>query len=87
MITEKERNLLKILLQGHYAEDVLNILTEKNIFNRNGKRHNVRYIRMVFQGIRKNADIEAAILYLASIRKKEIQYQKLQKVKILKKIL
>lgn len=87
MITEEERNQLKRIFQGHYTEDVSKILNKRNILNRNGLAHNAKYIRMVFQGIRKNSDIEDAILHLASIRKKEMQYQQLQKTAIFKKTL
>ena len=83
MITESEQKQLKTLFQGRYTESVLKILSRKNIYNRNGQPHNAKYIRMVFQGVRKNADIESAIWELATIRKKELEYQELQKTKIL----
>ena len=83
MITGSEQKKLKALFQGRYTEGVLKILSNKNICNRNGEPHNAKYIRMVFQGIRKNADIESAIWELATIRKKELEYQKLQKTKVL----
>lgn len=85
MITEIERKELRQLFQGYYAEDVLEILEEKKITNRNGKPHNIQYIRLVFQGVRKNQDIETAIWQLASKRKKELEQQKLQKQQILKR--
>ena len=85
MITETERKELRQLFQGYYAEGVLEILQEKKITNRNGKPHNIQYIRMVFQGVRKNPDIEAAIWQLASNRTQEIKQQKLQKQQILKR--
>lgn len=75
MITELERKQLKELFEGRYAEDVLKILSQKMILNRNGEPHNAQYVRMVFQGIRNNSDIEAAIWQLA-IEKK--QYNELQ---------
>ena len=85
MITEIERKELRHLFQGYYADDVFEILKEKKITNRNGKPHSIPYIRMVFQGVRNNLDIEAAIWQLASERKKEIELQQLQKQQILKK--
>ena len=85
MITEIERKELRQLFQGYYADDVLAILKEKKITNRNGKSHNLQYIRMVFQGVRNNPDIEAAIWQLASERKQEIEQQKLHKQQILKR--
>jgi len=85
MITEIERKELRQLFQGYYADDVLAILKEKKITNRNGNSHSIPYIRMVFQGVRNNADIEAAIWQLASERTQEIEEQKLRKERILKK--
>ena len=85
MITEIERKELRQLFQGYYADDVLAILKEKKITNRNGNLHSLPYIRMVFQGVRNNADIEAAIWELASERTQEIEAQKLRKQQILKK--
>ncbi len=85
MITEIERKELREIFQGHYAEDVLNILKEKKITNRNGKSYNIQYIRMIFQGVRKNLDIEAAIWQLARERKEEIDQRNLAKDKILKR--
>ena len=85
MITEIERKELRELFQGYYTDDILEILKEKKVTNRNGKSHSIPYIRMVFQGVRNNADIEAAIWQLASTRKQEIEQQKLQKQLILKR--
>ncbi len=85
MITEIERKELRQLFQGYYADDVLAILKEKKITNRNGNSHSIPYIRMVFQGVRNNADIEAAIWQLAGERTQEIEEQKLRKERILKK--
>jgi len=85
MITEIERKELRQLFQGFYAEDVLEILQEKKIVNRNGKPHNIQYIRMVFQGVRKNQDIEDAIWQLASERKNEIELQQMRKQQIFKR--
>ena len=58
MITEEEQKLLRQLFGGHYSRDVLKILHHQKIVNRNGEPHNPQYVRMVFQGIRKNIDIE-----------------------------
>ncbi len=84
MITELEQKELKLLFQGRYTEDVLKILSERKISNRNGEPHNAKYIRMVFQGIRKNADIESAIWHLAAQRKRNLEYQQKRKQNILK---
>lgn len=85
MITEIERKELRSLFQGYYAEDVQKILSEKKITNRNGKSHSLQYIRMVFQGVRKNSDIEAAIWQLAGERKVILEQQQKQKQQVLKK--
>ena len=85
MITEIERKELRELFQGYYASDILKILKNKKITNRKGKPHTIQYIRMVFQGVRNNSDIEAAIWQLAGKRKQEIERQKLQKQQILKR--
>ncbi|MFD2568728.1 hypothetical protein [Pseudotenacibaculum haliotis] len=85
MITETERKKLRLLFQGYYAEDVLDILEEKKITNRNGKPHNLQYIRLVFQGVRNNSDIEVAIWQLAKNRTDEIEKRELEKQQILKK--
>ncbi|NVK52416.1 MAG: hypothetical protein HWD85_05735 [Flavobacteriaceae bacterium] len=82
MITETEQKQLKLLFNGHYTEDVLKILNDKNIRNRNGKPHSAPYIRMVFQGIRNNSDIEAAIWQLAEKKKQALAWKKLQKSKV-----
>ena len=86
MITEIERKELRELFKGYYADDVLEILKEKKMTNRSGKSHCILYIRMVFQGVRNNQDIEDAIWQLASERKQEIEAKKLQKQLILKRI-
>jgi hypothetical protein len=82
MITELEQKKLRTLFRGHYADDVLKILNNQHILNRNGEPHNTQYVRMVFQGIRNNTDIESAIWQLASNRVQEQALQKLQKQKI-----
>ncbi|PQJ80596.1 hypothetical protein [Polaribacter porphyrae] len=85
MITELEKKELKSIFQGHYTEDVLKVLNNKSILNRNGEPHNAQYIRMVFQGVRQNSDIEAAIWQVAINKKQELELQKLQKQKVLTK--
>ncbi len=76
MITEQEYQSLKQVLGGRYTRDVLAILSRKNITNQNGEPHNPKYIRMVFQGIRENLDIEQALLELAEEKTTLLQYQK-----------
>ncbi|QTE23913.1 hypothetical protein [Polaribacter cellanae] len=86
MITDLEQKQLRDLFKGHYTNDILKILNAKKIKNRNGNPHNAQYVRMVFQGIRNNADVEDAIWKFASIKKKQFEFQKLEKQKILKNL-
>ena len=79
MITELEQKKLRTLFRGHYTEDVLKILNTRHVLNRNGEPHNSQYIRTVFQGIRNNTDVEAAIFQLATIRKQGLKSQESQK--------
>lgn len=79
MITEEEQKLLRELFGGHYSRDVLKILHHQKIVNRNGEPHNPQYVRMVFQGIRKNADIEKAIWQLADKRKYGLEWHEIRK--------
>ena len=82
MITELEQKQLKTLFRGHYTEDVLKILNSQQIRNRNGHPHNAQYVRMVFQGIRQNADIEGVIWQLAMKRKQELEWKQKQKIEL-----
>jgi len=86
MITEEEQKLLKALFKGRYTQSVLKILNDRGVLNRNGDPHNAQYVRMVFQMIRKNSDIEAAIWKLAAIRKQTINSQEILKRQILNNI-
>jgi hypothetical protein len=80
MITSIEKKQLKKIIGTQYTDDVLEILNQKTIRNRNGHPHNAQYILQVFNGIRSNSDIEAAIWELASIRKAEAkEMEKLKK--------
>ena len=71
MISKNEQKRLKKLLGHQYAKEVSAILKRKKITNKFGVAHSAEYIRMVFQGYRKNTDIERAIIDLAIQRKKE----------------
>lgn len=82
MITELEQKKLKALFQSHYTEEVLKILSERKICNRNGEPHNAKYIRMVFQGVRQNSNIESAIWQVATNKKQKLELQKSLKQKI-----
>ena len=84
MITELEQRKLRALFRSHYTEEVLKILSERKIYNRNGKPHNASYVRMVFQGVRQNPNIESAIWQVATNKKQKLELQKSLKQKIFK---
>jgi len=83
MITALEQKKLRALFRGHYTEDVLKILNQTHVLNRNGAPHNAQYVRMVFQGVRNNTDIEVAIYQLATKRKQELEWQESKKQHLL----
>ncbi len=87
MITELEQKKLRILFRGHYTEDVLKILNKRHVLNRNGEPHNSQYIRTVFQGIRNNPDVEAAIFQLATLRKQDLALKESRKNNLFNNIL
>lgn len=70
MISKNDQKRLKKWLGHHYTKEVSSILRKKRIVNKFGKPHSQEYIRMVFQGYRKNTAIEQAIIELAVLRKK-----------------
>ena len=82
MITEEEQKQLRQLFGGHYSQDVLNILNHQNITNRNGEPHSSQYVRMVFQGVRQNAEIEKAIWQLADKRKYGLEWHEIRKKRL-----
>lgn len=71
MITKNEQIQLKEIIGAHYSDDVLDILNNKAIRNKNGHPHSAEYVRIVFQGVRENEDVEAAIWQLAELKKAE----------------
>jgi hypothetical protein len=76
MILKHEQKKLKRYLGPQYSNGVLQILERKGILNKNGKPHSASYVRMVFQGLRQNQEIEAAIWELASFNKQEFLKRK-----------
>ncbi len=85
MITKNEQIHLKKILGSHYTASVLKNLMAKKICNKNGLPHNAKYIRMVFQGLRNNEEIETAIWELALYKKNALNDLNRKKEIILKK--
>lgn len=73
MITKNEQKQLKPIIGSHYTAAVIKILLTKKIRNKNGFPHNATYVRMVFQGLRNNKEIENAIWKLAVHKKTAIK--------------
>lgn len=76
MITKAENNDLKKVLPAYYTDEVLEILNNKGIRNEHGLPYSKGYVRMVFQGVRTNKDIEAAIWTLATTYANEARKRK-----------
>ena len=68
MITKNEQNQLKKIIGSHYSSQVKTILNKKKVRNKFGQAYSSEYIRLVFQGLRDNKEIEAAIWELAKIK-------------------
>lgn len=64
MITTDEKLKLKELLGVRYGYQVLDILMEKEIYNREGKPYKTGYVNHVLNGRNENFKIEAAIFEL-----------------------
>ena len=69
MITKNEQIQLKKLIGSQYSAQVKKILNRKRVKNKFGQPYTAEYIRLVFQGLRNNKDIEAAIWELAVHKK------------------
>lgn len=83
MISKHEQKQLKRFLGAQYSKRVLDILSHKGIKNKQGKPHTAAYIRMVFQGLRNNAEIENAIWELANQNKDVLFKRRHLKKKVL----
>jgi len=83
MITQKEQIQLREIIGTHYTDAVLDYLNSKGERNRNGHPYSPEYVRMVFQGVRNNTDIENAIWQVAAQKKKEAKKAEKLKKQIL----
>jgi len=61
MLTDSDREILKPVLGSRYSAEVLKILHDKEKTKGNGKPYGNGAITAVFNGKRKNVDIEIAI--------------------------
>ncbi len=64
MLTEEQRKKFKDLVGNHYTNSIMEKLKEQKITNKNGKPYSAHYIRMVFNGYRRNFEIEKVIMEL-----------------------
>ena len=85
MISKSEQIQLKQYLGAQYSGKVLKMLNRKGIKNKHGKPHTAAYVRMVFQGLRNNPEIENTIWELAHLKKEALYRKKKLKMHILKK--
>ncbi len=61
MITETEKEGLKIILGRNYTRKVLSFLNKTSESSIEGKIYSIEYIRQVFNGLQDNLDVEIAI--------------------------
>lgn len=83
MITKTEKKKLKTLLKGRWVEDVLEILKQENITNRDGKPYGESMIYHVLNGRNDQLEIEKAILKVFEDRANEVKNLQMRKSKIL----
>jgi hypothetical protein len=61
MVTETEKDALKIILGRNYTRRVLSFLNKRSDSSIEGKIYSIEYIRQVFNGLQNNLDVEIAI--------------------------
>lgn len=74
MISKSERNKIKKVIGREYSKEVLQILIERGVVNKQNKSHNSVYITKVLNGQNNNDDIEDAIYEL--VRRKKLAIAK-----------
>jgi hypothetical protein len=84
MITPDEQIKLKSILGANYTDEVLELLNNKGVRNRNGHPHNPIYVSMILNGHRHNIDVEAALWTVANAKMKEANKVERLKREILK---
>lgn len=71
MINKTLRNKLSKYLKASFLKDVIAILNEKNILNKNGQPFSKAYISYVYNGKNENVAIELAIIEVYNQRKEQ----------------
>ena len=69
MITKVQKNKLKKYLKNDYVDDVLSLLKEQKVVNRNGNPYHESMIRLVLNGDRANQKIKSALYQVYANRK------------------
>ncbi|MDA0175884.1 hypothetical protein OOZ35_14120 [Mesoflavibacter profundi] len=85
MITKTVRRKLKRHLKNRYTTDVLKLLSDKQMFNKNGQPYSRGFISHVFNGLNENEDVENAIIEVYEKRKLKVSKKKLKINKVFKK--
>lgn len=75
MITPAQKQQLKIYLKGNYTDEVLHILSERNIVSKRHKPYSKSMIRNVLNGNVEHYDIENAII---EVYRRRVELHKLQ---------
>ena len=83
MITQTQNAILKEYLGHDYVNDVLEILSKKNVKTRDNKQYSAASVRAVFNGRLANEDIEDALLQVYSSRKLQFEKREAKKLKLL----
>lgn len=68
MITKAQKRKLKKFLKNDWIPEVVKLLDSKGIVSRNNTHYSESTIRVVFNGYKENAEIEAAILEVYEAR-------------------
>ena len=75
MITPAQKQQLKTYLKGNYTDEVLYILSERNIVSKRQKPYSKSMIRNVLNGNVEHYDIENAII---EVYRRRVELHKLQ---------
>lgn len=70
MISEQVKIQLKEYLKTNYTEDVLKILANKQITNRDGSDYSSSMVKNVLNGFQENIEIEKALTIVYHRRRK-----------------
>ena len=70
MITPEVKIQLKEFLKSNYTEEVLKILADKEIVNREGENYSASMVKNVLNGHQENLEIEKVLTIVYHRRKK-----------------